>query len=99
MAVARSGKIAVRVPNEPRSLESVDAEKYELMKAAVLKVLPPDPPGMTQAQLAASVSPHVPRAHFPDAAKVLWWARCVVLDLEARGVLTRLAMTPTRWTK
>lgn len=79
----------------PGHVYRVDEAKYEAMKAAVLKVVPPAPPGMTPGDLKEASLPHLPQDLFPDGEKAGWWIKCVQLDLEARGILKR-SIKPVR---
>jgi hypothetical protein len=67
------------------------------MKEAMLKVLPAEAPGLTQAQVREAVVPHLPQELYPGGAKVGWWSKTVQLDLEAKGVLVRETTKPLRW--
>jgi len=40
-----------------------------------------------------------PRALFPTAGKARWWVKWVQLDLEARGMVRRLATSPVQWVR
>jgi hypothetical protein len=84
-------KIEVRNVLRPGSTYSVDAQKYEAMKLAYLKVLPQSPPGLTAAEIGERLLPHLPQEQFPGGAKAGWWAKAVQLDLEASGVVARTA--------
>lgn len=89
-------KVTVRTPNKPGSAQRVDKAKYEAMRAVLLKVLPRKAPGLTQTEMMAAVMRAAPRATFPDSTS-MWWAKCVQLDLEAKGVLAREVGKPLRW--
>ena len=66
------------------------------MRRAILRVLPRRSPGLTLADLAAAIRPHLPEALFPGGAKAGWWLKTVQLDLEAKGAVTREKVTPLR---
>ena len=91
-----AGKVEVRTPNVPDYLHSVDKRKYELMRTGLLRVLPRKPPGLSQGEMVEAVASVVSRKDFPGKT-VNWWAKCVQLDLEARGILERDVGTPLRW--
>jgi hypothetical protein len=94
------GRVVVHNVNVPGYETTVEAPRYEAMKKALLQVLPTHAPGLTQAEMFASVVPHLPAALFPGGAKAGWWAKCVQLDLEARGLVVRdAAKKPVRWRK
>jgi hypothetical protein len=82
----------------PHHVMQVDAIKYAAMRQALLKVLPRKAPGLTAAQMATAVLPHLPEAEFPGGAKAGWWMKCAQLDLEAQHVIEREAgAKPLRW--
>jgi hypothetical protein len=77
-------------------VRSVDADKYEATRAAYLAVLTSNAPGMTPAEIKAALTPKLPEDIFPGGATAGWWAKCVQLDLEARGVIVRAPGSPAR---
>lgn len=82
----------------PGRTYSVDARKYEVMKTALLKVIPKNAPGFTYAQIKAALTAVLSEEYFPGGAKVGWWLKCVQLDLEAKGLLVRdVRARPLRW--
>ena len=93
-------KIEVRNVNVPGYVTKVDKAKYEAMRKAMLKALPRKPPGLTQQEIRDAVLPLLPEAEFPGGGKAGWWAKCVQLDLEARGTVIRdRKAKPLRWTR
>jgi hypothetical protein len=80
----------------PGSIYRVQADKYEAMKQAYLKILPTTPPGFSGAQILEQVVAHLPEDLFPGGAKAGWWAAAVQLDLEAKGVIKRGGEKPVR---
>ena len=92
-------KIAVENINTPGRSENVRADKYHDMRAALLSVLPDSTPGGTFAVMKEAAKPHLSQALFPDGKTSGWWAKCVQLDLEAKGVITRENTKPLRFHK
>ncbi len=92
-------KVAVRNVNVPGYTHMVDAERYEAMRAVMLKILPSKTPGLTQAEMWESLAARAPKRLFPDAGKVGWWMKTAQLDLEARGLVKREPTKPLRWHK
>lgn len=91
-------RIAVENINVPGSSTQVDAIKYEATRRALLKALPTQQPGLTQAGMMEQVPVHMPQSEFPGGAKAGWWIKCVQLDLEAKGVIERdRTAKPLRW--
>lgn len=90
-------KIDVENINTPGRVTRVNAAKYQAMKAAFVLALPKQAPGLTQKEVVAATKPHLPDTLFPGGATAAWWAKCVQLDLEAKGKLVREACKPLRW--
>lgn len=91
-------KIEVRNINVPNWSGMVDEEKYLAMKAALLRVLPKQAPGLTQTEMRNKVVFHLSEELFPDGAKADWWSKCVQLDLEFQGTIVREKdAKPLRW--
>jgi hypothetical protein len=84
-----SPRVTVENVNHPGDTRVVDGTRYEAMKKAMLKVLPRKLPGLTPAEILAAVLPILPQAAFPGGQRAAWWAKCVQLDLEARGLIAR----------
>ena len=89
-------KVKVENVVTPGSVRFVDAEKYGAMKRAYLAVVPKSEPGATPAQMLERVIEKLPQDLFPDGAKAGWWAECVQLDLEAKGIVKRANGSPVR---
>ncbi len=87
-----------RVENvlQPGKTYRVDADKFGAVEAAMMKVIPDGPAGVTVAELKALILPHLPEALFPGGAKAGWWIKSVQLDLEAKGVIARTNTSPLR---
>ncbi|MBC8162093.1 MAG: hypothetical protein H7Z42_12845 [Roseiflexaceae bacterium] len=88
--------IEVENIHHPDSIRRVQADKYEAMKHAYLKILPTIPPGLSGAQILEQVVAHLPEDLFPGGAKAGWWAAAVQLDLEAKGIIKREQTSPIR---
>ena len=98
MAKATRKMVVVENVNVPGYSFKVDAAKYQVMKAVLLRILPKKPPGMTQAEMRNTVVAHLPHSEFPGGAKAEWWSKCVQLDLEAKGLVKRDPDSkPLRW--
>lgn len=96
--MSSSEKITVQNINVPGYKSYVNAEKYTVMRGILLKVLPKRAPGITQAEMAEAVLPHLPRQLWPNGEKSMWWVKTVQLDLEAKGLVIRdSSVKPTRW--
>lgn len=93
---ADNDKIAIESITSPHHIQRVDRSKYEAMRAALLAVLPDMPPGLSVAEAKAELLPLLPDALFPEGAKAGWWLKAVQLDLEAKGLIQRVAGKPLR---
>ena len=91
-----TARIVVENIKHPGKSRAVDARKYQAMRRALLKVLPPRAPGLTLADTLTAVVPHLPAALFPGGARAGWWLKTVQLDLEAKKVIAREKTTPLR---
>jgi hypothetical protein len=99
MAQQKPAKVEMENINTPGRSTRVDADKYEAMKVAFLKILPARSPGLTAAEIGERILPHLPEDLFPQGAKAGWWKKGVQLDLEAKGVIAREVTKPLRWHK
>lgn len=91
-----ANRIEVENVNHPKTVRSVDAEMYNAMRKAYLRVVPEVRPGLTLEEIRERLVTHLPDALFPDGAKVGWWAKTVQLDLEAKGIIARSNTRPIR---
>ncbi|MDO4706510.1 MAG: hypothetical protein Q4A98_09950 [Comamonadaceae bacterium] len=69
----------------------MDRAKYLAMREALLAILPPEPPGITVAQVKEALLPQV---LFPGGLSAGWWLKAVQLDLEAKGIIQRAPVKP-----
>jgi hypothetical protein len=90
-------KIAIQNVNCPGKTTNVNAEKYRAMKKVLLKVVPRQPPGLTQKEMFEAIRPHLPENLWPNGEKSGWWAKTVQLDLEAKRILSRTQSKPLTW--
>jgi hypothetical protein len=89
-------KLTIENIMQPGKTYNVDAQKFEAMKAALLKVIPSSPPGLTPAEIQKAVLPFLPQDLFPGGEKAGWWMKAVQLDQEAKKIITRSAKSPER---
>jgi uncharacterized protein DUF6958 len=99
VAANKTEKIEIENVNHPGHVTRVDADMYEAMKRAFLKVLPKASPGLTEPEIRERVIAHLPEKLFPEGAKAGWWTKAVQLDLEAKGIVAREKTRPLRWRK
>ncbi len=81
---------------QPGKTYRVDADKYNAMRQAMMKVMPDKAPGATPAALQKALLAHLDAALFPGGEKAGWWMKCVQLDLEAKGMIRRADGAPVR---
>ena len=99
MASAKPDMIDVQNIGQPGKTYRRERVRYEAVRDAVLAVLSVRAQGLTFAEIKAAILPQLPDALFPDGATVGWWLKTVQLDLEAKGVIQREAVTPLRLRK
>jgi hypothetical protein len=93
-------KVQVENVNHPGKIRHVDADKYNAVKRAFLKILPTRrSPGLTEPELRARLVRQLPQRLFPGGATAGWWAKTVQLDLEAKGLVAREKTRPLRLRK
>ena len=97
MTASKSQKIEIENVLNPGRTYRVDADKYDAMRQAFLKVLPSKSPGLTAVELGEAVLSHLPEELFPGGEKAGWWKKAVQLDLEAKGIIAREKTKPLRW--
>jgi hypothetical protein len=90
-------RVTVENVNHLGRTTTVDGAKYRATRSALLAVLPPEAPGLTQGEMVDAVARRLPEDLFPGGAKAGWWTKTVQLDLEAKRVITRERVTPLRW--
>ena len=85
--------IQARNVNHPERRENLKAEKYNIIREAILTVLPEDDwmsfADMEDAVCARLTDKQVPQKLFPKPGSVRWYCKAVQLDLEARGEIER----------
>jgi len=90
-------KITVENVNTPERTQTVRADKYRDMRRALLQVVPTSSPGLSFNDIKERAKPHLCPDLFPNGATSGWWAKCVQLDLEAKGRLARTKGAPLRF--
>lgn len=87
-------RVSARNVNHPQHRQSLKAEKYALIRQAMLEALPSDG-WMSFDALESKVrvwlqQKAVPPPLFPKPGSVRWYVKTVQLDLEARGEIERM---------
>jgi hypothetical protein len=96
MAATKPKMIEIENVLHPGKVYRVQADKYEAMKQAYLRILPSEAPGLNGTEIVEQVKAHLPEDLFPGGEKAGWWAAAVQLDLEAKGVIRRGGVKPVR---
>jgi hypothetical protein len=92
-----SATVRLRNPDVGKSGARVCAEKYRVIRDAILTLTPREEPGLTFEQLAERVALHLEST--PFSGSVRWYTKAVQLDLEAHGALRRVpGSRPLRFT-
>lgn len=89
--------IEVENVNHPGKVYRLDAENYQIARAAILGFLPSSEPGLTQAEMLEAMKAALAKNH--PGMKAGWWMKGVQLDLEAKGLMVRDTGKPLRWRK
>lgn len=92
-------QITVENINTPGRVENVRADKYNDMRAAMMAALPSEAPGLTFDALKTALKPNLSPSLFPEGKTAGWWAKTVQLDLEAKGIITRVKSKPLTFYK
>ena len=71
MSTKKTEKIEMENVNHPGQVKRVDADMYEAMKRAFMKILPKKSPGLTEAEIRERVIAHLPGELFAEGAKAL----------------------------
>ena len=77
-------KIQTLHPEPGKSIKLISAEKYEIIKLVILKLLGETP--LTHSQLMQAIHDEV---HTYFSGNAHWYGETVKLDLEARGLIKR----------
>ena len=94
--MAKSAKIKIENVLQPGKTYNIDAAMFKAMKAAVLKVMPSGPPGMTPSEIRKAALAFLQEDLFPGGEKAGWWVKAVQLDQEAKKVIMRSQEPPVR---
>ncbi len=86
----KSEKVLARHPEKGKQGTNIDKDKYDSMQAALLDVIPRGAVGVSFGELPRLVQPHLPKAIW-EGASVSWYVTTMKLDLEARGLIERVA--------
>ena len=90
-------KVLCQTPTPGKKPTRIDAWKVNLIRDAILKILPADAPGMRFKDLPDLVEAHLSEETKKQLGSVSWYTTTVKLDLEVKGEITRIpASKPQR---
>ncbi|QDU65695.1 DUF6958 family protein [Engelhardtia mirabilis] len=69
---------------------NIERSKYDLVRTALLRVVPRSADGVAFKELRTLVGPQLEAAGFPREASVSWYVTVVKQDLEARGEVVQV---------
>lgn len=94
---AKKPTILTRTINSGAGGTRISKEKYELVRKAILAVVPANKTGILFKDLPKAFARRLPSGLFPKKGSISWYATTVKLDLEARGLIERIpGVSPQR---
>ena len=83
-------QVVARNPKKGKQPKRIDAEKYEVMRKALMKAIPSNKAGVRFMDLFDTIGQLLPRSSLPGGGSLSWYLTTVKLDLEARGLIERI---------
>ena len=83
-------RVVARNPKKGKQPKRIDAEKYEVMRKALMKAIPRSKAGVRFMDLFDTIGGLLSRASLPGGGSLSWYLTTVKLDLEARGLIERI---------
>lgn len=94
---AGARRVMTRHPDPAKSGARIEKDKYEALRKAILRAVPPGKAGIPFKELPRRVAALLPPGAKARLGSVSWYTVTVKLDLEARGFLERVpGETPQR---
>ena len=84
-------KVQTKHPQRGKAMPRIDRVTYDAFRAAILRAVPAAGAGLPFQDLPAKVSSLLPKAVRASVGSVSWYTTTVKLDLEARGLIERVA--------
>lgn len=92
-----ASKVACATPTPGKQSTNIARWKYDLVRAAILKAVPKDEPGMEFQELAGEIRSALSAQDLEDLGSVSWYTTTVKLDLEVKEEIVRVdGMGPQR---
>jgi hypothetical protein len=86
----KSEKVLVDTPTPGKQPTRIDRWKYDLVRTAILSVVPADENGVEFSQLVQLVEAHISADELERLGSVSWYTTTVKLDMEVKGELERI---------
>lgn len=83
-------KVVVETPTPGKQPTRIDKWKYDLVRAAILAVVPADDNGVEFSQLPQLIEAHISSNDLERLGSVSWYTTTVKLDMEVKGELARI---------
>ena len=83
-------KIQLLHPDPDKEAPRIDTWKYELVKTAILDIVPQNDEGVPFKTLSDRVAEQLSADEIKNLGSVGWYTTTVKLDLEARGLIERV---------
>jgi hypothetical protein len=89
-AVSKDEKVLVETPTPGKQPTHIDKWKFDLVRAAILAVVPADEHGVEFNVLPQLVEEHISPDKLEDLGTVSWYTTTVKLDMEVKGEIERI---------
>lgn len=83
-------KAVVETPTPGKQPTRIDKWKYDLVRQAILSVIPAGEDGVAFNQLAKLVAAQIPADDLERLGSVSWYTTTIKLDMEVKGELERI---------
>ena len=85
-----TGKVLMHNPNTGKPDRRIDADRYEAVRKAILKIVPRGGDGIIFTDLFKAVPAHLPGGKIPRGGAINWYTTVVKLHMEAQGEIRRV---------
>ncbi len=83
-------RVLVQTPTPGKQPTQIDKWKYDLVREAILSVVPADTKGVEFSQLSQQVEAQLSSEDLERLGSVSWYTTTVKLDMEVKGELVRI---------
>ena len=95
--MSKSDKVVAETPTPGKQPTRIDKWKYDLVRAAILAVVPADEHGVEFNTLPQLVEEYLSPEELKNLGSVSWYTTTVKLDMEVKGEIERiLGLKPQR---